>query len=338
MELLQSKGKAFANAVEDVKEHLAPDEKVYASIQLGLSTVLLTKYRIAVLTLAGIDIKASYALADIDSFRIEAGKISRILYITPRGQKEVKLGGIYPDVESKFIELLTSLMDGAEALPEVRSNSVAMSAQRYASIPTNRTKAGLPNHLVKSIINNSKQNEDPEMIITGSIDSTDGSLIVYRDRCVISKSGIIGGLMAGTLGGSRDATFYFKDITGIEYNSGMMSGVLEILTASYDGSANKDYWRGITNPNRNNSKNDPRALSNTLPLMKADYMAAKPLIDKLRTMIQEAKETKVIIQAASSIPANSTADEIQKLAELMEKGLLSQEEFQAAKNKLLGLA
>ena len=139
--------------------------------------------------------------------------------------------------------------------------------------------------------------------------------------------------MSGSLGGSRDATFYFRDITGIEYNSGMLTGVLEILTASYQGSANKDYWTGILNGDKNKSGNDPRALSNTLPLIKSDYLSAKPLIDQLRTMIQDSKETKIVVNNTS--PSGSAADELGKLAELMDKGLITLEEFQAAKKRLL---
>ena len=141
--------------------------------------------------------------------------------------------------------------------------------------------------------------------------------------------------MSGSLGGAREATFYFKDITGIEYNSGLTTGVLEILTASYDGSANKDFWSGIFNADRNNSANDPRALSNTLPLMKSDYIKAKPLIDKLRSMIQAAKETKVVVNIDSPVTSGSAADELTKLAGLMDRGLITKDEFDKAKARLL---
>lgn len=50
--------------------------------------------------------------------------------------------------------------------------------------------------------------------------------------------------------GAARRTFMFHDVTGIEYNSGMHTGVLEVLTPSYQGSANKDFWRG-----KNRSRN-----------------------------------------------------------------------------------
>ena len=208
--------------------------------------------------------------------------------------------------------------------------------QKYSSVRTNRKKANLPTHLLKALERNARNGELPSMIITGTHDSTEGSLIVFADRCVLSKSGIVGGYMAGSLGGAREATFFFPDITGIEYNSGLLFGVLEILTASYSGGATKDFWSGILNPDRNKSQNDPRTSSNTLPLPKDDYLAAKELIEDLRSMIASAKTTKVVIEGNSQPSSIGVADELEKLARLRDSGILSDEEFAASKAKLLG--
>lgn len=208
--------------------------------------------------------------------------------------------------------------------------------QKYSSVRTNRKKANLPTHLLKALERNARSGELPSMIITGTHDSTDGSLIVFADRCVLSKSGIWGGFMAGSLGGAREATFFFPDITGIEYNSGLLFGVLEILTASYSGGATKDFWSGTLNPDRNKSQNDPRTSSNTLPLPKADYLAAKELIEDLRSMIASAKTTKVVIEGNSPPSSIGVAEELEKLARLRDSGILSDEEFAASKAKLLG--
>ena len=208
--------------------------------------------------------------------------------------------------------------------------------QKYSSVRTNRKKASLPAHLVHALERNTRHDELPAMIITGSYDSTEGSLIVFADRCVISKSGIIAGFMAGSLGGAREATFFFPDITGIEYNSGLLFGVLEILTASYSGGATKDFWSGITNSNRNKSQNDPRTSSNTLPLPKDDYLGAKELIEDLRSMIASSKMTKVVIEGNSQPSSIGIADELEKLSRLRDSGVLSNEEFAASKAKLLG--
>jgi hypothetical protein len=217
-----------------------------------------------------------------------------------------------------------------------KKEALEAARQKYSPVRTNRKKANLPTHLVNALERNTRRDELPTMLITGTHDSTDGSLIVYTDRCVLSKSGIIGGFMAGSLGGAREATFFFPDITGIEYNSGMLMGVLEILTASYSGGATKDFWSGITNPDRNKSQNDPRTSSNTLPLPKDDYLAAKELIEDLRSMIASSKTTKVVIEGNPQPSSIGIADELEKLARLRDSGILSDEEFAASKAKLLG--
>lgn len=223
--------------------------------------------------------------------------------------------------------------DKARALE--KKAALEASRQKFSAVRTNRKKT-LPVHLLKAIERNAREDEMPVMIITGTYDSTDGSLIVFDDRCVISKSGIIGGFMAGSLGGAREATFFFPDITGIEYNSGILNGVLEILTASYSGAATRDFWSGITNPNRNKSENDPRVSSNTLPLIKPDYIEAKGLIEELRSTIAAAKNTKVVIEGNVNPATPGLADELEKPARLRDSGVLTEEEFAASKAKLLG--
>jgi hypothetical protein len=140
----------------------------------------------------------------------------------------------------------------------------------------------------------------------------------------------MGSFMAHTLGGARVATFFYRDITGIEYNSGMFNGVLEILTASYQGTANKDYWKtGLPNEDAN----DPWALSNTLPLGKMHYESAQELMDRLRKLISGSKNDSSATQTSQH---GSMADEIKKLAKLLKEGLIDETEFKEAKKRLLG--
>ena len=139
--------------------------------------------------------------------------------------------------------------------------------------------------------------------------------------------------MSGSLGGARVSSFYYRDITGIEYNSGLISGIVEILTASYDGSATKDYWKG-TGKGRNADSNDPWTLSNTLPLDKASYASAKSQFDKLRELISQSKGSAA---AGTVVQEKSLADEIEKLSDLLEKGLIDANEFKEAKKRILGI-
>jgi hypothetical protein len=332
--MLQSKGKQFTKDAEAFALHAVDGETVLASLQIGMSTFILTNFRLVRWALSG-GVKSSYPLNEIESYRSESSKLGVAFFVTLSQKPEEKLGVVFEDIASDFELLLKSALDNSESTPGLRAESRSLSAERYAQVPSNRRKGNFPSHLTKAIEKNARTGEDPVMIISGQYDSTEGSLIVFADRCVISKSGLLAGFMTGSLGGSRDATFFLKDITGIEYNSGMLSGVLEILTASYDGSPNKDFWTGVLNPNRNTSLNDPRALSNTLPLTKVDYLSAKPLIDSLRDMIRESKETKVVVNVESAVSAPSAADELVKLAGLLDRGLITTEEFNDAKKKYL---
>lgn len=113
--------------------------------------------------------------------------------------------------------------------------------------------------------------ELPWFIINGGVD---GRLFAFEDRLVISKTGGMTGFMAGAAGGGRETVFHYTDITNIEYNSGFVNGVLEVLTPSYQGTANHDFW----NTSRNGTRN-PHELSNCLPLPKALYQQVQPKIN-----------------------------------------------------------
>jgi len=185
-------------------------------------------------------------------------------------------------------------------------------------------------------ISRQSQDDEPWFILVSS--GGGGVLAAFDDRLTIIKTGALTSFMAGSFGGERAATFYFRDVTGLEFNSGIALGVLEVLTASYNGTANRDYWRG-SNKSRNANSDDPYTLSNTLPLAKHEYNTALDDIKELRRRIARSKE-QVVIAPNSQQPAPtntaSLGDELIKLAELNKAGFLSDDEFQSAKKRLLG--
>ncbi len=169
--------------------------------------------------------------------------------------------------------------------------------------------------------------EQPWLILTSGGGA--GSLVAFDDRLAIMKTGGMTGLMAGSLGGERAATFHYADITGVEYNSGILTGVLQILTPSYQGTANNDFWRGSTK-SRNADAGDPWTLSNTLPLIKFEHRAAAAELRELRERISEAKRG-----APTPGGDSDLASQIEKLGALRASGALTDEEFAAAKSRLL---
>ncbi|PRB71337.1 SHOCT domain-containing protein [Arthrobacter sp. MYb213] len=175
--------------------------------------------------------------------------------------------------------------------------------------------------------------ERPWMVL---VSFTAGLIAAFDDRLVVIKTGAWNSFGAGSFGGERSATIYYSDITGIEYNSGLMMGVLEILTPSYSGSANKDYWKGSTS-SFNADANNPFTLSNTLPLDKSDYNKALPEINELRRRIAESK--KVIVHMPAPVPVTqepSLGTRLRELKDLHSEGILTDQEFSVAKEKLLG--
>ena len=191
--------------------------------------------------------------------------------------------------------------------------------------PTDKAAATIRSH--------SSPQEAPWLVI-GTLNA--GVLAAYEDRLMIIKTGVVTSFMAGTLGGGRITTFGFTDITGIEFNGQLVSGVLEVLTASYQGTANKDYWKG-TSSGRNADANDPFTLSNTLPLQKVVYNQALPHLNKLRAMIISSKSpgtTSPLGGGAVPTPL-SLGDELTKLSSLFQAGALDEVEFKAAKAALI---
>ncbi|MEU4361977.1 SHOCT domain-containing protein [Promicromonospora sp. NPDC023987] len=186
----------------------------------------------------------------------------------------------------------------------------------------------------EAILRQCHQDEHPWLILTSG---SAGTLVALEDRLAIIKTGGVTGFMAGALGGERSVTFHYVDITGIEYNSGFVTGVLEVLTPSYQGTANKDYWRG-SNQSRNADSNDPWTLSNTLPLSKVEFNSYLTEINDLRSRIGRAKQVNVQVvapQAAAPASAGLT-EQLTRLAQLHSAGALTDEEFTAAKAHLLG--
>lgn len=165
-----------------------------------------------------------------------------------------------------------------------------------------------------------------------------GLIAAFEDRLVLIKTGSFNSLMAGSFGGERTAVFFYKDITGIEYNAGILNGVLEILTPSYSGTAHKDFWTG-TMKSRNDNSNDPFTLSNTMPIDRFEYREFTPHLNEIRKRIADSKNPAVkveIHQKDTLHQGKSLTEELLDLKKLHEEGVLSADEFALAKARVIG--
>lgn len=149
------------------------------------------------------------------------------------------------------------------------------------------------------------------------------AIITLSERLVIVKAG----LMAGATGGGRATSFRYADIIALEINTGWVTSVIEIITAGHTGTPQHDFWAI-------GRDRDPRKLSNTLPLTKELLEKQKEYIDVLRGLIDEAKSC----SAPTTGPAVDIVKQLRDLADLKEKGILSVEEFEQAKKRLLNPA
>lgn len=173
---------------------------------------------------------------------------------------------------------------------------------------------------LQEVIQSCRPGEMPKFILG---DGINGVLAAFEDRCMVIKKGFGTSFMAGSLGGGRVATFAYRDITGIEYNSGIVTGVLEILTASYTGKTTNSPWSFGNEKSAHES-------SNTLPWDKRFYNQVRPQIEWMQRKISDVKS----LGGSVAAPVSSS-DELTKLAALHKQGILTDKEFTDAKQRIL---
>lgn len=279
-------------------------------------------------------VKVSISGADIAAVVIQAKRFTGDqLVVTAHDGTETSFGAVLaPDRD-----LLLGAIGQLAATGVPHDVGQVMAAHTQEAVQVNEAWAQVPvvggrptEKAWKAIRDHATPGETPWFVIGAGIK---GVFAAFEDRCMIVKTGAMTSMMAGSLGGGRTTTFHYSDITGIEYNSGMLAGVLEVLTASYQGTSNKDYWRGSTKK-RNANSDDPWTLSNCLPLDKPLYQKALPRLNEMRARISEVKNPTAAVRPAlaPAPPAGGgLADELVKLAALRDQGILDDHEFQAAK-------
>ena len=284
--------------------------------------------------------------ADLADLRVETRGVDWLILTGSNDSVEIGLGiGSRKKVVEHFAKAHQSIDESEKlvaSLPKITPTTTKPGSHSLKPIPpaekwpNSKIVGSKFTQKASDAILRQSQNDEPWFILVSF--GGGGVLAAFDDRLTIIKTGALTSFMAGSLGGERAATFFFRDVTGLEYNSGFMNGVLEVLTASYNGTANRDYWRG-RDKSRNADSNDPFTLSNTLPLSKDEYKNALDNIKELRQRIARSKEQVVIAPSSQKLPSSNTAslgDELMKLAELHKAGILSDDEFQSAKKRMLG--
>lgn len=155
--------------------------------------------------------------------------------------------------------------------------------------------------------------------------ATNGTIVAYEDKVVIARKGFGAFAMQGGFQGDR--TIYYKDLSSIEYKKpGLVNGYIQFL---FPGSLNSSAKVGFMGTSRQSAK-DPntvilRAFNKNTP------RESEKLYKLLLSKIEEYKSPAVV--TTSSV---SGAEELEKLALLKEKGVITKEEFEKAKAKIIG--
>ncbi len=151
------------------------------------------------------------------------------------------------------------------------------------------------------------------MRVIYSIKGTDDLLEVFEDRLTITPQGFLSSLIKGFSG---TKTIPFASITAIQFRKG---------TAWSTG------YIQFTLPGGNESKGgiyEAMADENAFGFFTRD----NAIVSEIKEHIEEAMRKSRTLQVPQ---ARSISDELQKLSDLKRQGFLSEEEFQAAKRKLI---
>lgn len=149
------------------------------------------------------------------------------------------------------------------------------------------------------------------------------TLVALDDRVLIVKAG----MWAGTTFGTRVATIHFRDITGIEVNTGLLNCVIEVASPSYPAVGKKSVW---LKGNTSGFNRDPETESNCVPIIRPNLKQAMPFLNELRQLISQAKSNE-----SSTAGGATLGQQLKELAALRDAGALSDEEFAQAKARLL---
>ena len=142
-------------------------------------------------------------------------------------------------------------------------------------------------------------------------------LKVYDDHCVlVAQKNFMSLLTQNILNGDKE--FYYSNLTSVQFKqaSKWINGYIQFEYPGSHSSAN-DF----------NSEN-----SFAFQLAKIDNETVGKAVDFIKSKIREAKNpTQTVINATSA------ADELKKFKDLLDAGIITQEEFDAKKKELLGL-
>jgi hypothetical protein len=165
--------------------------------------------------------------------------------------------------------------------------------------------------------------------------SSKQTLVAFRDRILILKPGH----MANATFGCRATTFYYGDITGLQVTTGWVTGIVQLSTPSYPARA-ADYWQSAGKAVDGGAQS-PFVIPTCIPCNKECIDRWQPYLEELRKRISASKTGPTAAAAppvAAITPAAPTTDpldQLRRLAELHDAGVVTDQEFDTKKTEIL---
>lgn len=158
---------------------------------------------------------------------------------------------------------------------------------------------------------------------------------LYYDKLEIYSNKVV-----GYLNGQQNMTWYFKEYSGIDVvKANMNSQFAQVVFLTGMNAKNRAIGIDINSTQNLNAMKDTNRIlfcSGMFSFGKTNDFAVSVGND-IRKAFEDYKNNDVVVVAGVAAPAVSAADELKKFKELLDMGILTQEEFDAKKKELLGL-
>ena len=163
----------------------------------------------------------------------------------------------------------------------------------------------------------------PEGVKYCIVNNTGKVLDVYENKVVFtstqSTSTLVTGLVFGSSVTQGEKTIYYKDATGVQYKpSTVLDGYIQVETASGNMTSSSSQYSGENSIQFSGKQRNEEA---------------EIIVAYIKSRIEEIKNA----PAGGVVQQLSPADELKKHKELLDMGVITQEEFDLKKKQLLGL-
>lgn len=167
------------------------------------------------------------------------------------------------------------------------------------------------------------ENLEPDEKVLAKIKGNFGQGFVVTDKHVFILKW---GFMAGSMFGGRCIGYAYPNITALEMKKQATYCLVEIFTPANQSNRKLSYWG-------NDGNNDAIKSENAVT-----FSRAQPEIKAFQEAIMLARGT--MIKTNGSVQSTSISDgvdQLEKLAELRDKGIITEEEFTTKKKRILNI-